>query len=106
MGAVPEALDDGSILVVIWVLSKIVECSKLLRCGGKWIVYDAAPKGPLIEGLQIKASNDTEVVGAPTKCNPQVRVYVLVSIGYSTIGENDLVICNVVADETFTRRKE
>lgn len=60
--AVPEALDECTLVIIVWVLRKIVELRQLLRYGLEGVIYDAAPQGTLIEGLQIKASNNTKVV--------------------------------------------
>ena len=49
--AITETLNKCTVVVIVWVLSKVVEFCQLLWYGFPGIKYDAAPQGTLIEGL-------------------------------------------------------
>lgn len=83
------------------VVQHIDECLELAGEGLGKVQEEAAPDLALLKGPEVVASNDSEVVSGTLEGSPQIRVVVGIRLHDLTRGENDLVIDNIVADETL-----
>jgi hypothetical protein len=67
-----------------------------------WEVEDStAPEWSLLENSEIEAGDNTEVVATTSKRSPEIRILLGVGIDNVAGRENDLIIDDIVADETF-----
>ena len=67
------------------------------------VEHRTAPERPLFESPQVEARHDAEVVAAAAEGAPEIGVLVGVGVDDGAVGEDDLVVEDVVADEAFAR---
>lgn len=70
------------------------------------VKHRPAPERALLEGPQVEARDDAEVVAAAAERSPEIGVLAGVGIDDGPVREDDLVVENVVADETFSGGEE
>lgn len=90
-----------SFLAGIWVLELLHQSFNLARKALFCVVDFPAPYFPLLEGLKIETSDDSEVVSATSKRNPEIGVLIFVGVDDVPRSENYFIIEDVIADESF-----
>ena len=98
--------DKYCVLVIVFLSTKFRKSGWQLRRNAIIIDDVASPKLTLGKGIQVKPSNDSEVVRASTESFQQIWMMFTVDIQDSAICQHDLVIQHVVANETLARWKK
>lgn len=94
-----KTLNQAGVVVIAFSSVEIRECLQLLRHGGDVVEDLAAVERCLLEGAEVEASDDAEVVGATTKGDPEVAVGSRVGIDDVAGCQDDLEIDDIIADE-------
>ena len=94
-----DAHDDGCIWIEI--VEQVRKAVQLLRYGRDRGTNNSTVEISLWKCSNIEASDNTEVTGSPFQSNPQVAVFVSISIEYPAIGKDDLEVFNVIANQAL-----
>ncbi len=78
----------------------------MLLAGGDVVSDRATPEFALLEGFDVEAGDDAEVVGATFQRAEEIGIRGFVGVDYFAVGEDEFVVKDIVAEKAVTGGEE